>query len=115
MANSVEPNADCSCWAFSAPGRAGNADTLENGTILGRGSMQPRNLERGTGRALTSLVFPAYNPGPLIERTWWEVKEFLRRAPGTWEVLFVCDGCTDGTPERLAELTSAEADRVRVL
>jgi dolichyl-phosphate beta-glucosyltransferase len=77
--------------------------------------MQPRNAERGTSRALTSLVFPAYNPGPLVERTWGEVKEFLRRAPGSWEVLFVCDGCTDGTPERLADLTRAEADRVRVL
>jgi dolichyl-phosphate beta-glucosyltransferase len=77
--------------------------------------MQPRNPERGTIRALTSLVFPAYNPGASIERTWHEVRNFLRWAPGSWEVLFVCDGCTDGTPERLAELTRSEAERVRVL
>jgi dolichyl-phosphate beta-glucosyltransferase len=77
--------------------------------------MQPRNPERGPARALTSLVLPAYNPGPLVERTWGEVRDFLRRAPGSWEVLFVCDGCTDGTAERLAELTRPEADRVRVL
>jgi dolichyl-phosphate beta-glucosyltransferase len=88
---------------------------LENETNLGSGSMQARNLDRGTARALTSLVLPAYNPGTLVERTWLEVRDFLDRAPGSWEVLFVCDGCTDATPDRLAELTRAQADRVRVL
>jgi dolichyl-phosphate beta-glucosyltransferase len=77
--------------------------------------MQAPNLDRGTARALTSLVFPAYNPGTLVERTWSEVRDFLDRAPGSWEVLFVCDGCTDGTPDRLVELTRAEGERVRVL
>jgi len=77
--------------------------------------MQPPNPERGTARGLTSLVFPAYNPGSLVQRTWDEVRDFLRCAPGTWEVLFVCDGCTDGTPEQLAELTRGQADHVRVL
>ncbi len=66
-------------------------------------------------RALTSLVLPAYNAGGRAERTWYELREFLRWAPGEWEILFVCDGCTDGTPGRLAELTRAESDRVRVL
>jgi hypothetical protein len=69
----------------------------------------------GSQRSLTSLVFPTYNPGPLIERTWQRVRNFLDRAPGSWEILFVCDGCTDDTPGRLAELTRAEAQRVRVL
>jgi len=77
--------------------------------------MQPPNPARATVPGLTSLVFPAYNPGTLVERTWSEVQAFLRRAPGNWEMLFVCDGCTDGTAERLAEWTRAEADRVRVL
>jgi hypothetical protein len=94
---------------------AGSAGKLENGTSLGSGHMQARNLERGTTRALTSLVFPAYNPGTLVERTWRQVRDFLDRAPGNWEVLFVCDGCTDGTPDRLAELTRGYTDRVQVL
>ena len=77
--------------------------------------MDARNLSRGHEGALTSLVFPTYNPGPMLERTWRELMQFLRRIPGSWEVLFVCDGCTDGTPARLATLARAEAERVRVL
>jgi hypothetical protein len=64
---------------------------------------------------VTSLVFPTYNPGPLIDRTWREVRAFLARAPGKWEVLFVCDGCTDGTAEHLARLVPPAEARVRIL
>ncbi len=78
--------------------------------------MHPRQTEGGTDDRLTSLVFPAYNPGPQqAERTWAEVRRFLDEAPRQWEVLFVCDGCTDGTPERLATLTRDDSARVRVL
>jgi dolichyl-phosphate beta-glucosyltransferase len=78
--------------------------------------MQPRQAEGGTDDRLTSLVFPAYNPGPRqAERTWAEVRRFLDEAPRQWEVLFVCDGCDDGTPERLAELTRGDSARVRIL
>jgi dolichyl-phosphate beta-glucosyltransferase len=76
--------------------------------------MHARAPELGPGQ-LTSLVFPAYNPGPRIERTWQAVQHFLRYAPGRWEVLFVCDGCTDGTPARLEELSRAVPGPVRVL
>jgi dolichyl-phosphate beta-glucosyltransferase len=77
--------------------------------------MDARNVSRGHEGVLTSLIFPTYNPGPMLERTWRELMQFLRRAPGNWEVLFVCDGCTDGTPARLATLARTEAERVRVL
>lgn len=77
--------------------------------------MHARRAERGRDDLLTSLVFPAYNPGGRAARTWAEVRRFLGEAPGAWEVVFVCDGCTDGTPERLAALTRDEAKRVRVL
>jgi dolichyl-phosphate beta-glucosyltransferase len=77
--------------------------------------MDARILQRGHEGAVTSLVFPTYNPGPMLERTWRELMRFLQRAPGSWEVLFVCDGCTDGTPARLATLARAEAERIRVL
>jgi hypothetical protein len=70
----------------------------------------------GTDDGLTSLVLPAYNPGlRQAEHTWAEVRRFLDSAPGRWEVIFVCDGCGDGTPERLAALTRADSARVRVL
>jgi dolichyl-phosphate beta-glucosyltransferase len=76
--------------------------------------MQPRKATDGPEDRLTSLVFPAYNPGRQVERTWAEVRRFLAEAPGAWEVLFVCDGCTDGTPQRLAALARTDG-RVRVL
>src|SRR5436309_2045358 len=71
----------------------------------------------GQGRpSVTSLVFPAYNPGPAVERTFAAVGDFLRARPDPWEILFVLDGCTDGTDERLAELTAEAGDpRIRVL
>jgi glycosyltransferase involved in cell wall biosynthesis len=77
--------------------------------------MEAPHPDGGSPGALTTLVLPTYNAGPRAERTWHEVRDFLRWAPGDWEVLFVCDGCTDGTPERLAELTRGEGERVRVL
>lgn len=63
---------------------------------------------------MTSLVFPTFNPGSSIDRTWAAVREFLRTQLDPWEVLFICDGCTDGTPERLARLAASER-RVRVI
>jgi hypothetical protein len=77
--------------------------------------MQPRQTTGGPEARLTSLVLPAYNPGRQVEHTWAEVRRFLGAAPGRWEVVFVCDGCTDGTPQRLAALARGEAGRVRVL
>jgi len=65
---------------------------------------------------VTSLVLPAYNPGPLAERTWDSIRQFLAHRLDPWEVLFVCDGCTDGTPEKLAQLADEANDpRLRVL
>ena len=65
---------------------------------------------------MISLVLPAYNPGELVSQTWHAVREFLRARPDPWEVLIVCDGCTDGTPARLAELEQTSPDsRIRVL
>jgi dolichyl-phosphate beta-glucosyltransferase len=65
-----------------------------------------------------SLVLPTYNPGPLVDRTWVAVQRFVagqtaRSDP--WEALFVLDGCTDGTADRLARLTDGQDARVRVV
>jgi dolichyl-phosphate beta-glucosyltransferase len=76
--------------------------------------MEARNVEPGQ-RGIISLVFPTYNPGAVVERTWGELVQFLKHAPGEWEVLFVCDGCTDGTPARLTQLARGEGGRIRIL
>jgi dolichyl-phosphate beta-glucosyltransferase len=63
-----------------------------------------------------SLVFPAYNPGPAVERTFAAARDFVRGRPDPWEVVFVLDGCTDGTAGRLARLSAAARDpRVRTI
>jgi dolichyl-phosphate beta-glucosyltransferase len=65
-----------------------------------------------------SLVLPTYNPGPTIEQSWLAVSQFIAmraRLSDTWEALFVLDGCTDGTHERLQKLNSAQDHRIRVL
>ncbi len=77
--------------------------------------MQVRHPVHAGQGPLISLVFPAYNPGSQVEATWQQVEAFRQWAPGDWEFLFVCDGCTDGTPERLRALTESAGDRVRVL
>jgi glycosyltransferase involved in cell wall biosynthesis len=72
-------------------------------------------VEREPNGPVFSLIFPTYNPGPILERTWRELVQFLKRAPGDWEAIFVCDGCTDGTPARLTALARAEGGRIRIL
>ena len=65
-----------------------------------------------------SLILPAYNPGLQVEQTWHAVARFVadQTAAGTeWEALFVLDGCTDGTDDRLAALAESGNPHVRVL
>jgi dolichyl-phosphate beta-glucosyltransferase len=64
---------------------------------------------------VTSLVLPAYNPGPAVDQTWFAVERFLAGRAEPWEVLFVLDGCTDGTPDRLARLAETGDPRIRVV
>ncbi|MFG2127296.1 glycosyltransferase family 2 protein [Streptomyces sp. NPDC048751] len=60
-----------------------------------------------------SVIVPVYNPGPYLEDC---VASLLRQSmpPDAYEVIFVDDGSTDGTPARLDALT-AEDPRVRVV
>lgn len=62
-----------------------------------------------------SLIFPVYNAASFIASTFAAVRGFLAGAPESWEVLFVCDGCTDDTPAQLTELTAQCPDNVRML
>jgi dolichyl-phosphate beta-glucosyltransferase len=59
------------------------------------------SLEHRSRPGLFSLVLPAYNPGTALEQTLRDLQDFLAQVRDSWEVLIVCDGCTDGTPERL--------------
>ena len=66
-------------------------------------------------RPLTSLILPTYNPGPAVERTWTAVRDFISHSPQNWEILFVCDGCTDGTPEKLERMSTDVGRAIRIL
>lgn len=68
----------------------------------------------GTGPSY-SLILPTYNAASFLGQTWQRVRRFLEGTSEEWEALFVCDGCTDGTPGLLAELTAGMPGRVRVL
>ncbi len=59
------------------------------------------SLEHRMRLGLTSLVLPAYNPGPQLDQTLHELRDFLGSVREPWEIVIVCDGCTDGTAERL--------------
>jgi dolichyl-phosphate beta-glucosyltransferase len=77
--------------------------------------MHARGTLRGQGEIRFSLIFPTYNPGPALAKTWLEIRSFLDQTGSGWEVIFVCDGCTDGSPELLDQLTEEYCHTVRVL
>jgi dolichyl-phosphate beta-glucosyltransferase len=77
--------------------------------------MHARGTLRGQGETRFSLIFPTYNPGPALAKTWLEIKGFLDHVGSGWEIIFVCDGCTDGTPELLDQLRKEDHDRVHTL
>jgi glycosyltransferase involved in cell wall biosynthesis len=77
--------------------------------------MQVRAAGRSCNQPLLSLVFPTYNASRLLPRAWTEIQRFLAQQNESWEVLFVCDGCTDGTSQRLQELLRQSSGQVRVL
>jgi dolichyl-phosphate beta-glucosyltransferase len=77
--------------------------------------MQPRKPARDGDEAGTSLVFPTYNPGPVLERTWCQLEHFLKHDGSDWEAVFVCDGCTDGASTRLAALGRHMPGRVKII
>lgn len=77
--------------------------------------MRACGSDPGREPPVLSLVFPTYNPGRIAERAWAEAQDFLGRSCEGREVIFVCDGCTDGTAERLAAWAQSAPDGVRVL
>jgi dolichyl-phosphate beta-glucosyltransferase len=76
--------------------------------MQGRAASVPRD------GPVISLILPTYNPGPILETTLPAVEHWLREDGRGWEVLFVCDGCTDGTPDRLSQWAATIGPAVRV-
>ncbi len=64
-------------------------------------------------RPRVSVIVPVYDPGPYLERC---IDSLLAQtmSPGALELIFVDDGSTDGSGERLDRL-AAEHDHVRVI
>jgi dolichyl-phosphate beta-glucosyltransferase len=60
-----------------------------------------------------TLVIPTYNAMAFIDSTVQRLRRFVAEHPD-WCILFVCDGCTDGTAEHLADALKDDAPRVRV-
>src|SRR5579859_60770 len=60
---------------------------------------------------LTSVVIPAYNAEPFLERT---LRSALRQTHRNLEVIVVDDGSTDKT-RAIAEAIAATDDRVRII
>jgi dolichyl-phosphate beta-glucosyltransferase len=50
-----------------------------------------------------TLVIPTYNAAAFIDKSVGRLEEFLAAEPG-FCVLFICDGCTDGTASRVERL-----------
>lgn len=61
-----------------------------------------------------SLILPAYNPGEILRTTWVQIESFAAQHPD-WEIIFVCDGCTDGTTEALTNLTHQTHLNIRMI
>lgn len=61
-----------------------------------------------------SVVFPAYNEHDSIDGVYEQVKGVLAEQPYSYEIIFVDDGSTDGTWEKIADL-SRKDPRVRAL
>lgn len=61
-----------------------------------------------------SLILPAYNPGDILRTTWVQIESFAAKHP-EWEIIFVCDGCTDGTTETLTNLTQQTKLNIRMI
>lgn len=61
-----------------------------------------------------SVVVPVWNPGPNLQRC---VESLLGQtmAAADYEVVFVDDGSTDGTADRLDDLAAQHGDRIQVL
>jgi len=55
-----------------------------------------------------SVIVPVHNEQDNVRPLWDELKSVLETLPGAWEVIFVNDGSTDETAERLAQIQTED-------
>ncbi len=70
-------------------------------------------LDRASDGFAVTLVVPTYNAMEFIDGTVGRLRRFVGENP-TWCVLFVCDGCTDGTAEHLDKVLADDGAAMRV-
>ncbi|HAD03424.1 MAG: glycosyl transferase family 2 [Desulfuromonadales bacterium GWD2_61_12] len=61
-----------------------------------------------------SLVVSVFNEAEMLPLFWAETWSILQGLPGSWEVVFVNDGSSDGSGELLAEIAAGK-ERVRIV
>ena len=61
-----------------------------------------------------SVVLPMYNEATVIEKTLSAVTQVLADLDASWEILVVDDGSTDGSADRVADVSQTE-DRIRLV
>lgn len=62
-----------------------------------------------------SAVIPVYNEVDSLDQMHAELTAGLKKTGRTYEILFVNDGCTDGSTDKLDELAGSDAEHVRVI
>ncbi len=65
------------------------------------------------GSPEVSIVIPVFNEEESLPRLVEEIQSVMSDAPWAWELLFVDDGSTDGSRQRLIELAGAE-EHIRI-
>ena len=60
-----------------------------------------------------TLVIPTFNAMGFIDATVERLRRFVREHQD-WCILFVCDGCTDGTAEHLTQLLQSDSSTMSV-
>lgn len=98
--------ADSATWINAAPETAG-ASSASTAARAG-------TLRRPLQDALISIVLPVFNERSVLETLIGQLHEALSVCGCRYEMLFVNDGSTDGSAERLDELAAADP-AVRVL
>jgi glycosyltransferase involved in cell wall biosynthesis len=77
--------------------------------------MEPTDETSGTASPrLVSFVLPVFNEQASVGVLFQRIAEVMRQRPERFEALFVDDGSTDGSFDKLAELCRADA-RVRIV
>lgn len=71
-----------------------------------------RNGDRDTFDV--SVILPVYNEERMIDSVVSRIERYAQEHPG-WEFVFVDDGSSDGTAERLEQLLAADKPQLRVL